>query len=122
MKKLKIFGTMALLLLSFISTYSQTKRNRIWTINDSTGIDFTDLQNVVPANTHVLKNRVYGTASIADSSGNLLMYSNGTNFWGRNNFLCLNSDSNYSCLWCKNSSFFIPSQLDSSIYFYFKWS
>ena len=105
-----------------LQAQTQTKRNRIWTINDSTGIDFTDLQNIVPFNSNVISGRRYGTASIADSSGNLLLYSNGTNVFGRDNLLCLNSDSNYSCGGCLNGSFFLPSQLDSSIYYYFRTS
>jgi len=103
-----------------LQAQTQTKRNRIWAINDSTGIDFTDLQNIVPANGHVLKNRVYGTASIADSSGNLLLYSNGIQVWGNNNIPCINSDTVSSCFGCRNSSFYIPSQLDSSIYYYLR--
>jgi hypothetical protein len=102
-----------------IHAQSQTKRDRIWVITDSTGIDFTNPQNIVPQNNNVNSGQVYGTASIADSTGNLLLYSNGRQIWGRNNLLCINNDT-LLCNNCHNSSFFLPSQIDTSVYYYFR--
>ena len=106
-----IFLIIQFLLFSF-NIEAQTKRNRIWTISDSTGIDFTNSSSTVPFSNNVLQvpyGGAYEYASIADSTGNLLFYTDGRRIWGFNNSLCINSDT-FACNNCHNSSFFLPSQ------------
>jgi hypothetical protein len=108
----------------FIEIHAQTtnKRNQIWTISDSTGIDFSNSLVPIPFNNNSLQvpfGGTFGYASIADSTGNLLLYTDGRRIWGANNSLCLNGDT-FACTHCHNSSFFLPSQLDTTFYYFFR--
>lgn len=70
---MKTIATFGLLLCVSIATLSQN-RNSIWCFGDSAGIDFRNVSMPVPITTGF---DTRGTcASVSDSLGNLLFYSN----------------------------------------------
>jgi hypothetical protein len=67
------------------------KHNNIWYFGDSCGIDFNSGNPMVINNSSMFMPE--GSASIADSLGNLLFYTNGTTVWNKPHTVMDNGDS-----------------------------
>src|SRR6185312_759860 len=78
---------LSLFLIIPFCLYGQ-KENNIWYFGDSAGIDFNSKPPTPLANSSM---RAYeGCATVCDSNGKLLFYSNGINVWDRNHILMPN--------------------------------
>jgi hypothetical protein len=109
-----------------IESYSQ--RNNVWAFGDHEGIDF---NGIVPVEmTNISMESFECSASICDSAGNLLMYSNGGGLtgsgihgaiWNRfhNEMPNGNLDSCSGCTSSKQGALFVPDPGDPEQYYFF---
>jgi len=58
-------------------------QSRIWAMGNKTGLDFTNLSNPLPIVTN-LQNANEAAASVCDTAGQLLFYTNGVTVWNKN--------------------------------------
>ncbi|MBI2279725.1 MAG: T9SS type A sorting domain-containing protein [Bacteroidetes bacterium] len=95
------------------------KQGNIWYFGDHAGVDFNSVVPIalVDGATYNTNSYSEGTASIADSLGTLLFYTNGRKLWNKNHSLMLNGDSLFGNFSSTQSSIIIP-QPASSEYFY----
>ena len=79
------------LLLLFFNVPANAQFGNVWTFGNGFGVDFNAGFPVhLPANA---MNSIEGCASVCDSSGQLLFYTNGETIWDRNNNVMFNGDS-----------------------------
>jgi len=112
----KYLISLIILLSLFLNLHAQ-KEGNIWYFGNKAGLDFsgdspfplTNSQMVAPA----------GCASIADSSGNLLFYSNGTTVWNQNHDILLNGLELFGDSLATMSANILPHPGDSTKYFLF---
>lgn len=108
----------SLLIISL--TVAAQKQGNIWYFGDHAGLDFNSGSPVFinngqinfPDGTHN-----EGTASICDSSGNLLFYTNGKTIWDQNHLIMPNGNG-LSGNWSSTQAALILPQPGSSRYFY----
>jgi hypothetical protein len=95
------------------------KQGNIWYFGDHAGVDFNSGVPIALTDGATYNTNSYseGTASIADSLGDLLFYTNGQKLWNKNHSLMLNGDSLFGNFSSTQSSIIIP-QPASSEYFY----
>lgn len=111
-----------LLILTFLTSYGQ-KQGNIWYFGDHAGLDFNIgapislLNGQIPfGNGHSYNE---GTSAISDSSGALLLYSNGEKVWNQSHQVMPNGDSlmgNYSST---QSCLIIPKPGSSKLFYLF---
>lgn len=95
------------------------KQGNMWFFGDHAGLDFNSGSPVFAAGgqTYLLSNHNEGTASISDSAGNLLFYTNGEKIWDRNHQVMPNGDTLLGGASSTQSSLIIA-QPGSSRFFY----
>lgn len=106
MKLLRKYSVFLFLLLLFIApaqSQAQAKRSAHWFFGWNAGLNFNSGTPVADTNSTIFT--IEGCASISDTAGNLLFYSDGVNVWNRNHTLMPNGtglignvSSNQSCL------------------------
>lgn len=77
--------------LFFIQVLSAQNENNIWYFGQNAGIDFNGCSPI--ALTNGALNTFEGCATISDSVGNLLFYSDGTKIWNRNHVVMPNGNN-----------------------------
>ena len=111
----------AFLFFSFASQ-AQT-RNSNWAISDSILLNFTIDSSFVSSSalhtTDIVNSFVEPMATISDTSGQLLFYTNGFTIWNRNNEVMLNGDSLLCNFSVTNGVVIIPFPNSSSLYYIF---
>jgi hypothetical protein len=112
----------AILLLA-IHTQAQ-KHDRQWVFPVSAGIDWNDSLNPVTYSSSAQVNQAMTTASIADSTGNLLFYAQGFAFataggrvYNRLHQTMLNGDSILGDPWCNNAFIILPAPNQSNKFY-----
>jgi hypothetical protein len=123
MKYIRFYFLVYSFLISSLPIFAQ--RNNVWCFGDSSGINFNNGGTPFPITTAF---RTRGTcASIADTTGNLLIYANTRSgqpgdktglIWNRNNQILLNGDSIYGDGWYYEIAI-IPDPADDSTYYIF---
>ncbi|MBL4585763.1 MAG: hypothetical protein JKX84_01700, partial [Flavobacteriales bacterium] len=106
--------------------FGQKQRN-IWYFGEGAGLDFNGGAPVPIIGGNIFPNPqaigeatiAEGSASICDSTGTLLFYSNGENIWNKNHQLMPNGDSLMGMYSSTQSSFIIPLPLSDSIFYVF---
>lgn len=111
--------------LIFQSAFSQ-KRDYVWVFNDSTGINFSNINNPVSISTGMRGLGIENSASISDNNGSLLFYINDddgytyySNIYNWNHQLMDNGDSIASGRSATQGTLIIPSLADSNQYYVF---
>ncbi|PIQ34800.1 MAG: hypothetical protein COW63_03080, partial [Bacteroidetes bacterium CG18_big_fil_WC_8_21_14_2_50_41_14] len=80
-----------LLCLSPVFSFSQGKQANIWYFGAKAGVDFNQgSPPIALLNSQMHNNAFAGCASISDSSGNLLFYSDGRTIWNKNHIFMQN--------------------------------
>src|SRR5690242_6184361 len=108
-----------LVLLAFHFSYSQ-KQDYNWCFGDSCGIHFTDTSAVAFTSalsldsSYILNLEI--AASISDSDGNLLFYTNGPMVWNRNHQLMPHGTGLKSWTTITNGSLILQKPEDPSLY------
>ena len=115
MKTFKLL--LSFLLLLFFKEPANAQFGNVWTFGNGYGIDFNSGQPVqLPLNSIL---SAEGCATVCDSSGQLLFYTNGESVWDRNNNLMQNGDSIGGDQSSTQSSTIIPFPNLPSKYFIF---
>lgn len=70
-------------------------QNNVWIMGDSSGLDFNGSGNPVAISSHHTISYMGSGGSVADSSGNLLFYTNGISVWDAADNIMPNGDSIY---------------------------
>jgi len=85
MKRKSLLLIMLVCIISLGQLHAQYNlpESRIWAMGNDVGLDFTDINNPVPISTS-LANGNEAAASICDTGGHLLFYSNGQEVWNKN--------------------------------------
>ena len=96
--------------------YSQNETN-IWYFGENAGLDFNS-DTPVPLLDGAL-NTVEGCATIADTLGNLLFYTDGITVWNRNHSIMLNGTELNGDISSTHSAIIIPKPNNQSIYYIF---
>ena len=125
---IKSFKNVATLLLSIIlmllqlHSFAQGKEANIWYFGQYAGIDFNE--GSPPAT--LLNSQMSaggggssGSASIADSSGNLLFYSNGLNIWNKNHVFMQNGQDIGTL--SSQGAMIVPIPGNDKLYYYFNY-
>lgn len=105
-----------LLYLNVALTYSQNESN-IWYFGEKAGLDFNS-GTPVPLTDGELST-LEGCATISDSNGNLLMYTDGVNVWDNNHAIMPNGTGLNGHPSSTHSAIIIPKPNSSNIYFIF---
>lgn len=108
-------------LLPTTSCFSQNpdlKRTWNWYFGEYAGLDFSS-GNPVAVTNSAMYNDGPGTASISDTSGNLLFYTDGKSVWNKNHQLMLNGTGLISGAGSIQRVLVIPKPLSDSIYYIF---
>ena len=112
MKKLLL----CFLLFSVVIVFSQNESN-IWYFGENAGLDFNS-GTPIPLTDGQL-NTLEGCATISDSNGNLLIYTDGVNVWDRNHTIMPNGTNLNGHPSSTHSALIVPKPNSSSIYFIF---
>jgi len=114
----------ALILFFVISlpfnSYSQGKEANIWYFGYKAGIDF----NSGSPPTTLLNSQMdagLGSASIADSTGQLLFYSNGTTIWNKNHVVMQNGDDMNGGTFTTQGAMIVPQPGSNHLYYFFNF-
>ncbi|WP_395053942.1 T9SS type A sorting domain-containing protein [Flavobacterium sp.] len=111
MKKLYLFFVVSILITLDIN--GQSLINNHWKLGQ-TDLNFTNPTPIA----NVISNTNYGKASISDSSGNLLFYTDGINVWNKNHTIMLNgSNIGYSGV---TNTIIVPNKSNPNQYFIIK--
>ncbi len=110
------------ILICLISTqvYSQGKEANIWYFGAYAGVDFN--QGSPPGVLHdsqMVNNGFAGCASIADSLGNLLFYSDGVTIWNKNHVPMLNGQNMGQ--WSSQGAMIVPLPSNNHLYYFFNY-
>jgi hypothetical protein len=106
---------LSLSLLLFIGKNTQAQFGNVWTFGQGYGVDFNSGQPVqLPPNA---LNSVEGCASVSDSSGQLLFYTNGETIWDRVNNVMVNGDSIGGHQTSTQSSLILPLPSHNKMYY-----
>jgi hypothetical protein len=105
------------LLLLFFNVPANAQFGNVWTFGYGFGVDFNAGFPVqLPTNA---MNSIEGCASVCDSSGQLLFYTNGETIWDRNNNIMPNGDSIGGHQSSTQSALILPYPNHSKLYFVF---
>lgn len=107
--------TLMLLTSSFLSL-AQGEAN-IWYFGERAGLDFNNGDPVALTNSMMIVQE--GCASIANSNGDLLFYSNGINVWNRNHEIMPNGTGLKGNNSSSQSCIFVPKPGSETIYYIF---
>lgn len=111
----KLYFLFTLLLLS-LSAHSQGEAN-IWYFGGNAGLDFNSGNPI--ALTDGQLDTKEGCATISDSDGNLLFYTDGSTIWNRNHIEMLNGTGLNGHVSSTQSAIIVPKPADSNIYYVF---
>jgi hypothetical protein len=109
--------TLLFLLLAFQGFAQDYKRASIWYFGDSAGVNF----NTIPpsALTNGAMSTWEGCATIADTNGNLLFYTNGVKIWNKNHQFMDNGTGLLGNISSTQSAIIVPQPGNDSIFFLF---
>lgn len=95
-----------------------TKQNKVWIFGRNAGINFTS-GTAVPISSDIYTDE--GSASVADTAGNLLFYSQGDSVWNRNNEVMPNGAglAPFSCLSTTQAAVIVPVNGSATQYYLF---
>mgnify|MGYP003649573562 CR=1 FL=1 len=110
----KIFIFIFLITSTFINAQ---KEAAIWYFGEKAGLDFNSGSPVVLSNGELTTNE--GCASIADSNGNLLFYTDGSTIWNRNHIPMPNGTGLYGHFSSTQSAIIVPSLSNPNNHFVF---
>jgi gliding motility-associated-like protein len=113
---LKRFISILILLVS-ITCFSQKEASK-WLFGEKVGLQFLNLTDP-PLVLRGELNTLEGCASIADSNGNLLFYSDGSTVWDKNDDIMPNGTGLLGDESSTQSAIIIPKPLDPDIYYLF---
>ena len=120
---IRILSLFIFLILSFNSLliYSQGKEANIWYFGGYAGVDFNSgsLPEVLH-DSQMLNNFNVGCASIADSSGNLLFYSDGVTIWNKNHVHMLNGTNMGA--YTTQGAMIVPLPDNDHLYYFFNFT
>ncbi|MCD4773116.1 MAG: gliding motility-associated C-terminal domain-containing protein [Bacteroidales bacterium] len=86
MKKILIYFLLFFCTLSYLQTFSQpNKRTNFWYFGENAGLDFNSGQPII-TNYGQFFDNTNGGASICDTAGNLLFYTDGKQIWDRDHY------------------------------------
>lgn len=116
--------TLNILLLFALFQSSAQKQGDIWYFGDGAGIDFSTgspvtLNNGATSFIGCPACHAEGTASICDSSGQLLFYTDGNQVWDRNHILLPNGTNLTSNISATQSSIIIPKPGSNELFYIF---
>jgi len=122
MKKIILFVVL------FTSNFSQftalqaqnpnIKRTRHWNFGEYAGLDFSSGNPIAIINS-AMYNDGHGTASISDTAGNLLFYTDGKSVWNKNNLQMPNGSGLIAGAGSIQRVLIIPKPLSNTIYYIF---
>ena len=96
------------------------KQGKIWYFAGNNGIDFNSGSAVLLTNGQIpTSSNIEGTASISDSSGNLLFYATAENIWNRNHQLMQNQEDLMGGESSTQGVFIVPLPSSDSIFYVF---
>jgi gliding motility-associated-like protein len=95
---------------------SQNQFN-IWYFGNKAGLDFNSGNLVAITNSSI--NTIEGCASIADSSGQLLFYTNGVTIWNKNHAVMANGNGLFGSISSAQSAIIVKQPGSSNIYYVF---
>lgn len=107
-------------ILNFSFCFAQNpdiKRTYHWYFGDDAGIDFNSGSPVADINSSMYA--MEGCASISDTSGNLLFYTNGDTVWNKNHQVMPMGTGLLGCISSSQSAIIIPKPQSSNIYYIF---
>jgi len=110
------------ILICLISTqvFSQGKEANIWYFGSKAGVDFNPgSPPVALLNSQMHNNGFVGCASISDSSGNLLFYSDGVTIWNKNHVTMLNGQNMGQ--WSSQGAMIVPIPDNYHLYYFFNF-
>ncbi|MET1260649.1 T9SS type B sorting domain-containing protein [Flagellimonas sp. DF-77] len=106
----------ACLLLAFGQGHAQLEAS-IWYFGNNAGLDFRSGTPVPLFDGEVIT--VEGSATIADPSGNLLFYTDGSTVWNRNHDVMPNGEDLFGCASATNSGIIVPAPGQVGIFYVF---
>lgn len=112
----KIFMLIVLYHVLFTRLWAQHEADN-WYFGLNAGITFSTLPP--SALTGSQMSTPEGSASLSDSAGNLLFYSDGSSIWDRNHNVMPNGSGLNGSLTCSQSALFVPFPANDSLYFLF---
>jgi hypothetical protein len=117
----KTFLTFLFILSTVLIIYSQNsadiRRTYHWYFGNGAGLDFSSGEAVAITNSPMTT--LEGCASICDTCGNLLFYTDGDTVWDRNNNVMPNGIGLMGCNSSTQSSLIIPQPENDSLYYIF---
>ena len=119
---IEIIPALAIILLCFnpIFSFSQGKQANIWYFGAKAGVDF-NLGSPPTAllNSQMHNNGIVGCASISDSSGHLLFYSDGVTIWNKNHVPMQNGQNMGA--WTTQGAMIVPVPDSYHLYYFFNF-
>ncbi|MGE5409810.1 MAG: hypothetical protein ACM3MI_02535, partial [Clostridiales bacterium] len=120
----KLSFVLMLLLLVPVIAYSQGKQANYWYFGYHTGLNFntgspppTVLSNGMTSND---QSEFNGTASISDSEGNLLFYSDGRTIWNKSHNIMLNGSE--MGWYSTQGAMIVPDPTNADLYYFFNFN
>lgn len=118
MKKLIVLILFFSVLLAKAQKHPEHKRANNWCFGWNAGLCFNSGSAVALTNVALMQG-FDGCSTISDTSGNLLMYSNGEKIWNRNNQVMLNGYNLNGCISSANGTLLVPQPGNDSLYYLF---
>lgn len=106
-----------LLLTSIYNCFSQSKRSAHWFFGDHAGLNFQG--GILQADTTGSLLSIEGCASISDTLGNLLFYTNGELVWNKNHVLMSNGSGLFGSQTCVEGTIIAPMPGSDHLYYLF---
>ncbi|MDX5585989.1 MAG: hypothetical protein QNK20_13935, partial [Aureibaculum sp.] len=121
MKRIKIYKFLSstVILLLIVLNINAQNQNANWYFGNQAGLHFTDTNQEPNALTDGAMNTDGGSASISDSDGNLLFYSNGINVWGSDHKTIKNGTGLYGSTTVSQSVLILPNPNEENVYYIF---
>jgi hypothetical protein len=116
MKGLQFFGFSVILIFCSSTLFAQKETN-IWYFGEYAGLDFN--MGFPVALTNGQLSTLEGCATISDSNGNLLFYTDGTTVWNRNHSIMMNGTGLKGSFSSTNSAIIVPKPDSPNIFFIF---
>ncbi len=113
---MKCAATFVIFFICYSVSFSQ-KEMSIWYFGNGAGLDFRN--NTIAALTDGALNTIEGCATISDSSGNLLFYTDGVNVWNKEHNVMPNGHSLHGHASATQSAIIVRQPGDSVIYYVF---
>ena len=111
---------LVVIILIGLSSYAQntSREASIWYFGDGGGLDFSSNPPTALTN-GAIQNQWEGTASVADSEGNLLFYTDGVSVWDKNHSIMPNGNGLGGNISTSQPAIIVPHPGNTSIYFIF---